>query len=369
MKKKWPKLGPNARKALLYPGRSQTASPRCEQNRKGVPEDAKDIKAAALALTSLSLSPAVTTQSEGVQKQKFVFPPTPQDEGQDHEMEQLNMPVDEGYSENLQKLRTRSFETPKIRNQRTRAASLDMGITEPIREHKLERAESWDVEKYQPDSKAARVDRGNKAFKCMWRGCGRVLTSLHGIIRHVKMAHLGPKTDDNVEFYFNDLFIDNEASVSSDDSLLSSGYSDDDGLIESEDGSAARLRMSVKFEGASELPKNQSKEENNRKEERSLRPERSKKLANVKKEFVLREAKQLTAFQKQLVNVVKFTAWRIDKCGAHSVVGKKLVFDLGSDQNVGVKGQGKAGNNKKQYVVENFEKLEKGTLKNSKVLL
>lgn len=86
-------------------------------------------------------------------------------------------------------------------------------------------------------------------------------------------------------------------------------------------------------------------------------------MANVKKEFVLREAKQLTAFQKQLVNVVKFTAWRIDKCGAHSVVGKKLVFDLGSDQNVGVKGQGKAGNNKKQYVVENFEKLEKGTLK------
>lgn len=86
-----------------------------------------------------------------------MFPPTPQDEGQDHEMEQLNMPVDEGYSENLQKLRTRSFETPKIRNQRTRAASLDMGITEPIREHKLERAESWDVEKYQPDSKVSPV--------------------------------------------------------------------------------------------------------------------------------------------------------------------------------------------------------------------
>ena len=73
-------------------------------------------------------------------------------------MEQLNVPVDEGYSENLQKLRTRSFETPKIRNQRkTRAASLDMGIAEPIREHKLERAESWDVEKYQPDNKVCTV--------------------------------------------------------------------------------------------------------------------------------------------------------------------------------------------------------------------
>ena len=80
-----------------------------------------------------------------------------------------------------------------------------------------------------------------------------------------------------MEFYFNDLFIDNEASVSSDDSLLSSGYSDDDALIESEDGFAEGLHMSVKFQGAanSELPKSQSKEENNRREGRSIRPERS----------------------------------------------------------------------------------------------
>ena len=63
-----------------------------------------------------------------------------------------------------------------------------------------------------------------------------------------------------------------------------------------------------------------------------------KRLANVKREFVHLEAKQLMAVQKQLVNVVKFTAWRIDRCGAHSVVGRKLAFDLANDRNFGMQG-------------------------------
>ena len=43
-----------------------------------------------------------------------------------------------------------------------------------------------------------------------------------------------PKTEDHVEFYFNDLFIENDASFSSEDSLLSSGISDDETLVENE---------------------------------------------------------------------------------------------------------------------------------------
>ena len=44
--------------------RSQTASPIYEENKKE--DDAQDIKTAALALTSLSLSPAVTGKNEGI---------------------------------------------------------------------------------------------------------------------------------------------------------------------------------------------------------------------------------------------------------------------------------------------------------------
>ena len=43
-----------------------------------------------------------------------------------------------------------------------------------------------------------------------------------------------PTTEENVEFYFNDLFIDNDTSFSSEDSLLSSGISDDETLAQSE---------------------------------------------------------------------------------------------------------------------------------------
>lgn len=61
---------------------------------------------------------------------------------------------DEGYSDSVLKPRTRSFETPKVLNARkARAGSLDLNLVGPRPERKLERAESWDVEKYSPDSK------------------------------------------------------------------------------------------------------------------------------------------------------------------------------------------------------------------------
>ena len=64
--------------------------------------------------------------------------------------------VDEGYSDSVLKPRTRSFETPKnVTLRKTRTGSLDLNIVEPARERKFERAESWDVEKYSPESKVS----------------------------------------------------------------------------------------------------------------------------------------------------------------------------------------------------------------------
>ncbi|XP_065063280.1 zinc finger protein 704-like [Rhopilema esculentum] len=202
-----------------------------------------------------------------MQNQRFVFPLTTQRD-EDKAMEPGGMQADEGYSDSIIKPRTRSFETPKLTKSREkRAGSLDLHVDEPIREQKLERAESWDVEKYGPDNKTQKLEKGNKAFKCMWRGCGRVLMSLPGIVRHVRTAHLGPKTEDNVEFYFNDLFIENDASISSDDSLLSSGISDDDALLENEDTKKGGLHMTARRDDAlktflpSYLPKNDNMQE------------------------------------------------------------------------------------------------------------
>jgi len=210
--------------------RNQTDSPFYEEQR--APEDTQDIRKAALALTSLSLASPVTGRNEGTQKEQFSFPPKVE---KDEEMEPSALQIDEGYSESVLKPRTRSFETPKaLVLRKTRTGSLDLNIGELPRERKFERAESWDVEKYSPENKSQKLEKMNKAFKCMWRGCGKVLTSLPGIVRHVKMAHLGPTTEENVEFYFNDLFIDNDTSFSSEDSLLSSGISDDETLAQSE---------------------------------------------------------------------------------------------------------------------------------------
>ena len=69
-------------------------------------------------------------------------------------MEPGGMQADEGYSDSIIKPRTRSFETPKLTKSREkRAGSLDLHVDDPIREQKLERAESWDVEKYGPGNK------------------------------------------------------------------------------------------------------------------------------------------------------------------------------------------------------------------------
>ena len=73
-----------------------------------------------------------------------------------------------------------------------------------------------------------------------------------------------PKTEDNVEFYFNDLFIENDASISSDDSLLSSGISDDDALLENEDTKKEGLHMTARRDDTLKtfLPSDRPKNDN-----------------------------------------------------------------------------------------------------------
>lgn len=85
------------------------------------------------------------------QKEQFLFPPTPKE---NEKMEMNSIQVDEGYSDKVIKARTRSFDTPKIVNTRKeRAGSLDLNVVGPRQDRILERAESWDVEKYSPESK------------------------------------------------------------------------------------------------------------------------------------------------------------------------------------------------------------------------
>lgn len=45
-------------------------------------------------------------------------------------------------------------------------------------------------------------------FRCMWRGCDKELTTLSGIILHVRHAHIGPSKAGEEEFYFDDVNID-----------------------------------------------------------------------------------------------------------------------------------------------------------------
>eukprot|EP00794_Sanderia_malayensis_P012199 gene12199-13455_t len=186
-----------------------------------------DIKAAAIALTSLSLSPSVKPHND-----LFVFPVSksgPEEELKISNEQLFSIKVDdEGYYDKLVKPRTRSFESPRVTNSRKRrTVSLDYS-TIAIRGQKLERAESWDTETTTlSETKPSKSENSSKAFQCMWRGCGKVMTSLPRIIRHVKKEHLGPKDDDSVEFYFNDLFL-HDTSNQSDDSSLSSGIDEDE---------------------------------------------------------------------------------------------------------------------------------------------
>lgn len=78
-----------------------------------------------------------------------------------------------------------------------------------------------------------------------------------------------------MEFYFNDLFIEKDASFSSDDSLLSSGISDDDGLVENEDNQKEGLRMLEWNEDVKAGPEEGQIKTEQMKESRSLKQERN----------------------------------------------------------------------------------------------
>ena len=88
---------------------------------------------------------------------------------------------------------------------------------------------------------------------------------------------LRPKTEENVEFYFNDLFIENDVSFSSEDSLHSSGISDDEGVVDNEDNQKGGLQMlkTISDNGAEAGPQKEWTKIEQGKESRSLKQERN----------------------------------------------------------------------------------------------